>query len=98
MSIRSNRPGGVSEMKKETLGGHRGHSFHRRDLMKVGTGAVVAAMQVPAWAEDTPDRLAATTGAPPVAHAPAPDARSSGNGQMDDTTRTLVSYVQAFSE
>src|SRR3984957_1560698 len=99
MSIRSNRPDGVSEMKNEPLGAHRDHRFHRRDLMKLGTGAVVAAMQVPpAWAEGTPDRPATTTGGPPVAQAPAPDARSSGNGPMDETTRTLVSYVQAFSE
>jgi hypothetical protein len=31
-------------MKDETVAGHHGHGFHRRDLMKVGTGAVVAAI------------------------------------------------------
>jgi hypothetical protein len=52
-------------MKHETLGA-LSHGFHRRDLMKAGAGAVVAAMQVPsAQAEGPTDRPPKATGAPP---------------------------------
>jgi 2-methylcitrate dehydratase len=71
----------------------------RRDLMKIGAGAVVAAMQVQsAVAQDLSTGPVSTIGAPPEGAAPAIGARSSGNGPMDDTTRQLVSYVHSFSE
>jgi 2-methylcitrate dehydratase len=71
----------------------------RRDVMKVGAGAVITAMQVPSTlGQDLSTRPVSTADAPRAGNAPAGGARSSGNGAMDDTTRRLVSYVHSFSE
>ena len=85
--------------KDEHIAGPEANALGRRDIMKVGAGAVVAAMQVPsALGQDLSTRPVSTIGAPPVEKAPARATRSAGNGPMDDTTRRLVSYVHSFSE
>jgi 2-methylcitrate dehydratase len=74
-------------MKDENIA-QSAHPVGRRDLIKLGAGAVVTAMQFPsALAQDQPARPVPTSGA-----------RSSGNGPVDSTTRQLVSYVHSFSE
>jgi len=79
----------------------------RRDIMKAGAGAVVTAIGASGALGQTrpnPDGHVPSTQPSPVSNAPAAGQvstggpRSSGNGPMDDTTRKLVSYVQAFSE
>lgn len=73
-------------------------TFRRRDLMKLGAGAVALAMEASnALGQDLPAR-AASTGSVPSALASKGEARVSGNGPMDDTTRQLVSYVHSFTE
>jgi 2-methylcitrate dehydratase len=86
-------------MKDEHIAGPEVRAWGRRDLMKVGAGAVVTVMQVPsALGEGLPTRPVSAMGAPPDGNEPASGKRSSGNGPMDDTTRQLVSYVHSFSE
>jgi 2-methylcitrate dehydratase len=86
-------------MKDEQIADPEASALDRRDLMKIGAGAVVTAMQVPsALAQSPPAAPASAIGTPPEGNTPTGGARSSGNGPMDDTTRRLVSYVHAFSE
>src|SRR5271170_299621 len=86
-------------MKDEHIAGPEVRAWGRRDLMKVGAGAVVTAMQVPsASGEGLPTRPLSAMEAPPDGNAPTSGKRSSGNGPMDDTTRHLVSYVHSFAE
>jgi 2-methylcitrate dehydratase len=86
-------------VKDQPIARSRAQGFGRRDIMKVGAGAALAAMQAPAaLGQGLPNRPAATTGTPSAGNAPAGGARSSGNGPMDETTRQLVSYVHSFSE
>lgn len=94
-------------MKDEHVARPEACDLGRRDLMKIGAGAVVAAMQVQsAVAQDLSTRPVSTIGTSLEGTTPAigarssgaVGARSSGNGPMDDTTRQLVSYVYSFSE
>jgi hypothetical protein len=86
-------------MNDESAAGPGVCDLGRRDLMKIGAGAVATAMQVPsALGQDLTTRPEATFGAPVERNTPTSGTRSSGNGPMDDTTRQLVSYVHSFSE
>jgi 2-methylcitrate dehydratase len=94
-------------MKDEHIARPEACDLGRRDLVKIGAGAVVAAMQVQsAVARDLSTRPVSAIGTSPEGTTPAIGARSSGvvgarsfgNGPMDDTTRQLVSYVYSFSE
>lgn len=74
-------------------------TFGRRDLVKMGAGAVAAAVgAASAPAQEAPVRPSAMSGVRPAVHAAAEAARSFGNGPMDQTSRRLVSYARAFSE
>jgi 2-methylcitrate dehydratase len=85
-------------MKAEQETGSRSHAFGRRDLMKLGAGAVAAVMQSSA---------ATSEGAPVRGESPAVPARPAlslndggrafGNGPVDETTQRLVSYAHTFS-
>lgn len=71
-------------------------TFARRDLMKLGAGAVMTALAAPRASAESPSPAVP----PPFTHAGwKNDAnRSSGNGPVDDTTRQIVEYTTSFSE
>jgi 2-methylcitrate dehydratase len=86
-------------MKDENAAAPEACDLGRRDLMKIGAGAVATVMQVPsALGQDVTIRPEPNFGAPVDRNMPISGTRSSGNGPMDDTTRQLVSYVHSFSE
>ena len=86
-------------MKDENTAAPEACDLGRRDLMKIGAGAVATVMQVPsALGQDVIIRSESNFGAPVDRNTPMGGTRSSGNGPMDDTTRQLVSYVHSFSE
>src|SRR5262245_12081330 len=70
----------------------------RRDLMKLGAGAVATAISAPKAEAQT------ITGAawPPPTRSRAGYVytanRESGGGQMDDTTRKIIKFVSEFNE
>lgn len=67
--------------------------------MKVGAGAAFATLNTPgASAQEPLNPPEQSAAAAPAGGAAAPFARAFGNGPVDDTTRTLVAHVQAFSE
>ena len=91
-------------MKDEHIARPEACDLGRRDLVKIGAGAVVAAMQVQsAVARDLSTRPVSAIGTSPEGTTPAIGARSSGvvgarsfgNGPMDDTTRAELRRLGA---
>ena len=86
-------------------------SLDRRDLMKLGTGAVVSALAVPVSSAQEPRSAAPSPGeisAPGSMRKPGEIApftgpgykntanRLAGNGPMDDTSRKIVEFVRSY--
>ncbi len=85
-------------MTDDSTAPRRGQTFHRRDLMKVGAGAALAAMESTGALAQSPLNSPAPKSEAAQADRPSREVRAFGNGPVDDTTRSLVSYVHAFSE
>jgi 2-methylcitrate dehydratase len=86
-------------MKDPNMAHSKVSAFGRRDLMKMGAGAVVTAMEAPsALGQGLSAQPTSINNEPSTEIAPARSVRSSGNGPVDETTRQLVSYVHSFSE
>ncbi len=94
-------------IKENKNGGIQASALGRRELMKLGAGAVIATLGVGAakaqesvqgnakdGSDFRSDHLTVTTGTGWKNDAN----RAFGNGPMDDTSRQLVSYVSSFSE
>src|SRR5215475_7252015 len=95
--------GNMDGVKKDNESRLRVPSFGRRDLVKLGAGAVWTALSAPALLAqrggggrraERPEGFNLATGVGYKNDAN----RISGNGPMDHTSQVLVSYVNSFSE